>query len=329
MPSLLILGGTRFVGHLVAQAAVEAGWTVDLLHRGRAPSPQGVADILIGDRTDPRHLDLFEGRRWDAVVDTWSGHPDAIRASTAACRDRAGCYVYVSSQSVYVWPSPAGADERAPVVPAASAAAQSLDYATSNRMGEIAVLDAFGDRGLVARAGLLLGPREHPSRLPWWLARMARGGDVPVPGPRDFPLQYLDGRDLADWILSALSSGTRGIFNAIGPVAAVTMEEVMAQCRSVTGSSAKLHWIDPSVIEREGVAPWTSLPLWITPGPDHGAAFHRNVDRIAATGLKLRSLRETVRAAWEWTQGTEGRDVLSKARVGMTAEEERRLLAGA
>ncbi len=326
MGSMLVLGGTRFIGYAVAEAAIAAGWDVSVLHRGFAPSPPGVHEILIGDRTDPAHLILFEGRRWDAVVDTWSGDPDPIRSSAMVLCDKVDRYVYVSSQSVYVWPSAAGADEGAPTVPSVSTDGP-LDYATRKRMAEIAVLDVFCERSLIARAGLLLGPRELPSRLPWWLDRIAKGGHVPLPGSPDFEIQYLDGRDLADWIILSLERETVGIFNTIGPIGGTTMGEIMSACRAITDSDAMFHWINQAAIEREGIAPWTSLPLWIQPGADYGAVYRRDVTKALETGLKQRSVHETVSAAWDWTKSQEGQAALSKAGVGLTADEERRLLA--
>lgn len=326
MPSMLILGGTHFVGYAVAEAAAAVGWNVTVLHRGHSPSPVGASETLIGDRTNPDHVRLFDGRGWDAVVDTWSGETRVVETSTSALHGHVDRYVYISSQSVYVWPSPAGANEHAPLVPTDPINARS-DYASFKRTAEDAVLKSFDERCLIARAGLLLGPRELPSRLPWWLDRISRGGDVPVPGVPDFDIQYLDVRDLAEWILQCLQRDVTGIFNAIGPIGGTTIGEVVSLCREITGSNASWKWIDSAIIEREGIRPWTSLPLWITPGAEHGAVYRRDVTAAHDSGLAERPLRDTVAAAWDWTCSPEGRSALSTANVGLTPEEEERLLA--
>ncbi len=197
-----MLGGTEFVGRAVVEAALGRGWDVTVFHRGRHAPPPGVR-ALHGDRTAPDGLaELAAGGDWDVVVDTWSAEPRAVRDTARLLRDRAGRYVYVSSCSVYRWAPPAGYTEDAPVVEGAAADAGPTDYAHDKRGGELAVSEFFGaDRSVLARAGLILGPYENVGRLPWWLTRMARGGPVLAPGPRDLPLQYVDVRDLAAWLL--------------------------------------------------------------------------------------------------------------------------------
>ncbi len=184
---LLVLGGTEFVGRAVVEAALGRGWEVTVLHRGRHAPPPGVR-ALHGDRTAPDGLAALADGTWDAVVDTWSAAPRAVRDSARLLRDRVDRYVYVSSCSVYAWAPPAGYGEDAPLVEGASADAGQLDYARDKRGAELAVLDAFGaDRSVLVRAGLILGPYENIGRLPWWLNRVARGGPVLAPGPRDLP----------------------------------------------------------------------------------------------------------------------------------------------
>ncbi|CAM5381156.1 hypothetical protein STENM327S_08352 [Streptomyces tendae] len=171
---LLVLGGTEFVGRAVVEAALGRGWQVTVLHRGRHAPPPG-ARALHGDRTAPDGLAALAEGTWDAVVDTWSAAPRAVRDAARLLRDRAGRYVYVSSCSVYAWAPPAGYAEDAPLVEGASAHAGQSDYARDKRGAELAVLDAFGaDRSVLVRAGLILGPYENVGRLPWWLNRLAR-----------------------------------------------------------------------------------------------------------------------------------------------------------
>jgi hypothetical protein len=121
-------------------------------------------------------------------VDTWSGAPQAVRDAATLLVNRVGHYGYVSSRSVYRWPIPAGLDERGPVVEGDPTSPDHRDYAAAKRGGELAVLDAFGENALLARAGLILGPYEQVGRLPWWLRRLERGGRVLAPGPMGRPL---------------------------------------------------------------------------------------------------------------------------------------------
>jgi nucleoside-diphosphate-sugar epimerase len=309
---LLVLGGTNFVGRAVVEAAVGRGWEVTVFHRGRHTAPAGVR-ALHGDRTAPGGLAALDGgaaggETWDAVVDTWSAAPYAVRDAAHLLRDRAARYVYVSSCSVYAWAPPAGYTEDAAVVDGASPGADRTDYARDKRGGELAAVAGFGaERSLLVRSGLILGPYEDVGRLPWWLTRIARGGPVLAPGPRDLPLQYVDVRDLAAWILGAVERELSGPCNLMSPRGHLTMEDLLRACVEVTGGPAELRWTDPQVILDAGIEPWTELPVWVPPGSDmHDALHGADVSRALATGLSCRPVAETVAGTWSWLQSLGG-----------------------
>lgn len=201
-------------------------------------------------------------------MDTWGGAPTAVRDSARLLRDRVGRYAYVSSRSVHAYPAPAGLDEEGPLVEG-SPDAGSIAYAEDKRGAELAALDAFGDRALLARAGLILGPYENVGRLPWWLNRTARGGPVLAPGPRELPLQYIDVRDLARWTLDAAAAGQGGAYNVVSAPGHATMGSLLEACAATTGGAAELRWTDPAVIMEAGVQPWTELPVWTGTGEPH------------------------------------------------------------
>ncbi|MFD3623567.1 SDR family oxidoreductase [Streptomyces sp. NPDC058698] len=329
---LLLLGGTEFVGRAVAEAAVGRGWEVTVFHRGRHEAPQGVRTLL-GDRTALGGLAALDEDpgEWDVVVDTWSAAPRAVRDSARLLRGRAGRYVYVSSCSVYEWPRPAGHTEEAPVVEGASPDADVTDYARDKRGGELAAVDAFGaDRSVLVRAGLILGPYENVGRLPWWLNRMARGGPVLAPGPRELPLQYVDARDLAEWVLGAAEQGLSGPYNLISPQGHTTTGELLEACVRATGGPAELRWTAPEVILAAGIEPWTQLPVWVPPGSDlHDALHSADVSRAAATGLRCRPVAETVTDTWAWLSGLGGTAPQRPDRTakGLDPEVEAKVLA--
>jgi 2'-hydroxyisoflavone reductase len=295
---LLVLGGTEFVGRAVAEAAVERDWQVTVFHRGRHPAPAGVR-VLTGDREGDLGA-LAEGR-WDAVVDTWSGAPDAVRASAELLKGRVERYAYISSRSVYAYPAPPGTDESAPVVEAGDG-----DYAAVKRGGELAALEAFGDRALLVRAGLILGPWENVGRLPWWLDRIARGGEVLAPGPRDLGLQYVDVRDLAAWTLDAVAAGLGGPYNVVSESGHATMGELLEECVAATGSSAVLRWAPPEVVEAAGIEPWTELPVWLPPGEVYDSTQRGDVSKAMAAGLRCRPVSATVADTWAWLRSLPG-----------------------
>ncbi|MFK4227276.1 SDR family oxidoreductase [Streptomyces sp. NPDC019890] len=328
---LLILGGTEFVGHAVTEAALARGWEVTAFHRGRHAAPDGVTELL-GDRTAPDGLAALAEGEWDLVVDTWSAAPAAVRDTARLLAGRVGRYVYVSSCSVYAWPPrTAGWDESAPVVDG-SPDADDVPYPQAKRGGELAVLDAFGEeRSVLVRAGLILGPRENIGRLPWWLNRIARGGPVLAPGPRDLPVQFIDVRDLAEWILHAAEHGLSGPYNLVSAAGHSTLGELLEACVRVTGSAAELRWTPAETVLAAGVEPWTQLPIWVPRDelPElYASVYGLDVARALGAGLRYRPAGETVADTWAWLESIGGAAPRRGDRpvVGLAPEVEAKLL---
>jgi nucleoside-diphosphate-sugar epimerase len=331
---LLVLGGTEFVGRAIVEAALGRGWEVTVFNRGHHEVPSG-ARSLLGDRTAPDGLAALAddpAGEWDVVVDTWSAAPRAVRDTARLLAGRAARYVYVSSGSVYEWAPAPGYDESAPLVEGASANAEQTDYARDKRGGELAVVDAFGaDRSVLVRCGLILGPYENIGRLPWWLNRIARGGPVLAPGPRELPLQYVDVRDLSEWILGAAERELSGPYNLIAPRGHTTMGTLLEECVRATGSEAELRWTAPEVILDAGIQPWTQLPVWVPSGTDFEDALHNaDVSRAVRDGLRCRPVEETVRDTWAWLQAIGGvapvRQRPGRVAMGLDAAVEAKVL---
>jgi 2'-hydroxyisoflavone reductase len=326
---LLVLGGTHHVGRAVVETALARGDDVTTLTRGVSGAPAEGAHARYADRTDPAELRSALGDdSWDAVIDTWSRAPQVVRDAATLLAGRVGHYGYVSSESVYQWPIPLGADESALVVDADPASEDGDDYAAAKRGGELAVLESFAGRCVLARAGLILGPYELVGRMPWWLRRIERGGDVLAPGPRDLPLQYIDCRDLAAWLLQAADRGISGIFNTVSRPGHATMESMLSAAVSAIGSDARLVWVDPEVIEAAGIEAWTELPIWAPPYGEAASLHNSDVSAIYAAGLACRSVAQTVTDTWRWLQA-EGDPPTRPGRPGhgLDPEREREVLA--
>lgn len=327
-----MLGGTEFVGRAVTDAALARGWDVTVFHRGRHAPPPGVR-ALTGDRTaGPAGLAALTegGPDWDLVVDTWSGAPSAVRDAARLLCDRAGHFGYVSSRSVYAYPAAAGLDEDGPPVAGASPDdGGDVPYSRAKRGGELAALDAFGDRALLARAGLIIGPGENIGRLPWWLSRIARGGPVIAPGPPGTELQYIDARDLAAWLLDAAANGLHGAYNTVSRPGHATMGELLTACVRATGSDAELRWTDPEVLLAAGVEPWTDLPVWLPPGELYDTLHRGDHTKAYAAGLRCRPVGETVADTWSWlcTLGGIAPRRPDRPAVGLDPRLEAKLLA--
>ena len=325
-----MLGGTHHVGRAVVETALDRGDEVTTLNRGLTGRQPPGARALHADRTDPAALArALGGESWDAVIDTWSGAPRVVADAAALLAGRAGHYGYVSSESVYRSFSVPGADESAPVVDANPASDDSGDYQAAKRGGELAARAAFGDRALLARVGLILGPYEIVGRMPWWLRRLERGGEVLAPGPPDQPLQYIDCRDLAAWMLSAADRGLGGTFNTVSRRGHATMASLLEAAREVTGSRATLVWVSPEVIEAAGIEPWIELPVWVPPSGEYVGIHDSDVSAAYAAGLTCRPVSQTVADTWRWLQD-EG-DPASRPGLpvhGLSPDTERRVLAG-
>lgn len=330
---LLVLGGTHHVGRAYVETALALGHEVTTVNRGSIAGPAGV-DARVADRTAPGSLASVLGTdTWDAVFDTWSTQPVVVQESARLLADRVPHYGYVSSRSVYTWPIPSGADESAPVVEADPASADGEDYPSAKRGGELAVLEAFADRSLLARAGLILGPYEIVGRLPWWLGRLARGGQVPAPGPQDRPLQYIDARDLAGWMIRAAEAGTTGIYDAVSSPGHTTIGELLDACLRFAGSASgvELVWVTPEQVEAADVSGWTELPIWVPPTGELAALHDGDTSAAAAAGLVCRPIADTVADTWAWLQAEGWPEPRSgrAGQLGTTAEQEAALLAPA
>jgi nucleoside-diphosphate-sugar epimerase len=327
-PDLLVLGGTGFVGRALVEEGLSRGWSVATFNRGRNAPAEPRVRCLIGDRLRPKTLGALGERDWDVVADTWSGAPRAARESAAVLTGRAARYVYVSSCSVYAPPPPVGVSETAPTVPA-SPDAEGGEYAERKRGAELAIAATFGERALLARSGLILGPHEDVGRLPWWLNRIAAAGPMLAPGPPKLALQYIDARDLAAFVLDAATAGRGGPLNVVSRPGHATMGTLLETCRDVVGAeAAELVWTAPETILAAGIEPWTELPIWIPPGHPFAGMHAADVQRAHAAGLVCRPLHETVTDTWAWLRSLDGPAPLRSdlSPPGLDAERERALL---
>lgn len=304
--SLLVLGGSGFVGRAVVAEGLRRGWRVTTFNRGHAPLSSPAVEAILGDRLDRSTLEQLRDREWDVVVDTWSGAPRAVAESTGALADHAGRYVYISSGSVYQPPVPLGVTEASPTVEA-SATAEDGDYPALKRGAEIAAVEVFGERAFLARAGLILGPGEDVGRLTWWLTRIAAGGEVLAPGPPDLKIQFIDARDLASFVLDAALAGHGGPYNVVSHRGHATMRSLLETCQTVAGANnVRLTWVDPAAIAAAGIEAWTELPIWLPPDSPSIAMHAANVEHAYAAGLRCRTVLETVTDTWEWLATLDG-----------------------
>lgn len=326
---ILILGGTRFLGRHLAQQALDAGHELTLLHRGRSgPGLFPQAEHRIADRDGD--LSALAGGEWDAAIDTSAYVPRQVRAMAQALAGRVGQYQLVSTISVYAGFETAGMAEDAPLATLADPLAEAVTgetYGGLKALCEAAAVAGFAGRCLVARPGLIVGPHDPTGRFTWWPQRLLRGGEVLAPGDPQAPVQFIDARDAAAWLLLQAERGTTGIFNLTGPATGTTMGQVLATAAKALGCSVALTWADEAFLLAQGVAPWTGLPLWL---PAAAAGMHQiDIDRALDSGLQCRPLAQTVLDTATWATKAPP-PVLGgpmRPQVGLAPEREAALLA--
>ena len=313
---LLLLGGPRFLGRAIADAALERGHELTFFNRGTTnPDLYPGIERIIGDRAGD--LTGLGERTWDAVIDTSGYLPNDVRASAEAL---AGCglYCFVSSISVYAdFARPN--DEDSPVAELGDLPADEVtneSYGALKALCEEAAREVFRERALVVRPGLIVGPHDPTGRFTYWPHRMARGGEVVAPAPPDRRTQVIDVRDLGEWIVELCERGSPGTFNATHP--GLMWSELLDSCRAVSGSDADVTWVPDEFLLEHEVGQWMELPLWLA-DPEMAAADDVSVRRALDAGLTFRSLDETVRGALEQARTTDA--------AGLAPEREAELLA--
>lgn len=335
---LLVLGGTRFLGRHLVEAALARGDDVTIFTRGRTPVPwPGRVAALTGDR-DPRiapGLASLEAGTWDAVVDCSGYVPRAVEAGARLLAERVGRYVFVSSMSVYVKTERPGMDETTPLASLADPAAEAVTGETYGALKagcEAAVERVFGARATNVRPGLIVGPFDPTDRFGYWVARFVRPdllGDRParavVPAPPERPVQFIDARDLAAWLLDIAARDLPGAFNACSPAWQWRMSTLVQALRAAAPASPRPTWIDDDELVAHGVTPWTGLPLWLPSSePDSGGFMTMDCSRAERAGLATRPLADTVRDTADWLVA---RDDAGAWKNVLTADAERAILA--
>lgn len=319
---LLVLGGTRFLGRHFAEQALAAGHSLTLMHRGRSTAASALfpqAEHVIADRDGG--LGALDGRgEWDAVIDTSGYLPRVVAQSARALRERVGRYLFVSSISVYAPLPPAGGDEEAALQPLA-APTEEIDgesYGPLKALCEAEVQAALPGRSLIARPGLLVGPLDPTDRFTWWVRRMAQGGEVLVPDAGARPVQFIDARDAAAWLLLQAERGQTGVFNLTGPAQPLSFAQWFERMRAALDPQARLLPMAEDFLLAQGVQPWSDLPLWL---PAEQAGLHRaDIGRARATGLQCRPLEQTLLDTLAWDRSaTPGRNDGAGAAAGARA----------
>ena len=318
---ILVLGGTRFLGRAIVDAALGRGDTVTLFNRGKSnPGLFPGVETVIGDRT--ADLSALDGRDWDAVIDVAAYQPEVARLSADAFAKRTGRYVFVSTVSVYASQCTTQAQlEDAPLAQLRPGATELEEvYGPNKATCERIAQDVYGERALVGRPGLIVGPHDPTDRFAYWPRRIARGGRALAPGDPAGLTQFIDVRDLASWYVDACHHGLGGVFNLTGTPVPFGM--LLDLCKTAAYSSAELIWIPSDRLVAAGVDPGMGVPLWVAE-PGYEAFNDVDSSRAVAAGLTYRPVIDTIRDTLAWDLARGGPAPGSE---GLSAAEEERLL---
>ncbi len=316
---ILILGGTVFLGRHLIDAALARGHEVTIFNRGQrnAEIPAQV-EWLKGDRAGD--LEALRGRRWETVIDTSGYVPHIVRESAGLLADAVEHYTFVSTCSVYRDTKVPGVDENYPTGKITGETLREVEnikpvgsdivarqygewYGPLKALCEEAAEEMMPGRVFNVRAGLIVGPFDYSDRFTYWPRRVAQGGEVLAPGNPDRQVQFIDARDLAEWIVRMSEARRAGTYNATGPDYVLTMRRMLEECRSAIGSDAEFVWADDKFLLDAGLTPWTEVPLWIPQEEeDDTNLYFMGISNAKAVrdGLTFRPLMETVRATLDW-----------------------------
>ena len=328
---VLILGGTGFIGPHFVEVLSAAGHKISLFNRGkRDPSVKPHIEQLLGDRNGP--VDSLEGHEWDVVIDNSGYKPKQIRLAGEVLKGHVEHYIFVSSISVYADFKTAGMDETAKVATLDDPTTETVDdktYGGLKVLCEQAVQEIYGKNSTVIRPTYIAGPGDHTDRFTYWPWRVAKGGEMLAPGTASDPFQFIDVRDLADFVKLCVEKRIAGVYNTCNTPRSVTMGSLLETSKKVTGANTTFTWATPAFLEDNAIigeqATGNYLPIWApTVGDEAGSQLVSNA-RAVAKGMKFRPLDVTIRETLAWANARPP-EKNEKLKAGLSPEQEAELL---
>jgi 2'-hydroxyisoflavone reductase len=334
---ILILGGTGFTGPFQVRYALERGHKVTVFNRGKTHPGETPKEVeqLIGDRNG--QLDALKNRKWDVVIDNPTMLPAWVRDAAQILKGNVERYVFISTISVFADTSKPGADESAPLAKYTGAdpmketrdtviASKFALYGPLKALSEQEAEKSFPKQTLIIRPGLIVGPRDETDRFSYWPVRLDRGGEVLAPGEPSDPVQIIDGRDLAEWVVRMVEQREAGTYNATGPAKELGIGSMLETIKTANKSNATLTWVNADFLEAQKVAPWSDMPVWIPPRGEEAGGAQINIQRALAKGLTFRPLADTARDTLAWFK-SQPAERQAKLKAGLTPERESEVLA--
>jgi len=321
---ILILGGTGFLGPPVVKRALQRGHTVTLFNRGKSNADlfPGVEKIR-GDRERGDLAGLTNDRRWDVVVDVWANDPAVVVPMANLLAHRTDYYHFVSSIAAYADYSNIGIDENAPT------RKDRPGYGGNKARSEKALADLLGNRVGICRPCAIMGPRDDSLSYHYWLSRLAKDQEFVAPGSGDDAyVQYVDVRDVANWIIDCAEQARAGIYNTVSEP--MLFRTFLGESGAAIGGKGKPVWVNGDYLRNEQhVKTFDNLPFW---NPDRPGFERISPARARAAGFTARPLKETATDAWASYQKTVSPNLVYPQKQygfewGISPERERDILA--
>lgn len=326
---LLILGGTAFTGPHLIKYALNRGHDVSIFNRGKTKpiihkELFDNVEKLVGDRND--NLEALKGRQWDAVIDNYATYPRWVRQTTDILRGNADTYLFTSTLSVHASFSKRGLNEGDPVGKTEDPTVEDMSaYGPLKALSEEVTRKSFGKRAIIVRPHLIVGPGDTTDRWTYWPVRIAKGGEVLAPGDYNRPVQYIDARDLAEFEIHLIEQRAGGTYSAVGPLAELSMAEMLYGLRAVVSNDITFTWVDQGFLAQNDVAPWSEMTAWMPSGGKFdGFGSFENTKAVSA-GLTYRTLADTATATLEWWNGLP-EERKKQPKSGLDPEKEKTVL---
>jgi len=321
----LIIGGTKFLGRALAEEITNQGHTLTLFHRGQtSPDFMPNADRILGDReTDLKNLGE---RTWDVVIDTCGYFPRLVQLSAEHLKNRVKNYIFISTISIYKETNLIGIDEtfeQAVIEDETVEEVTGESYGPLKYLCEEVVREVYGQQATIIRPGLIVGPYDPTNRFTYWLTRIREGGEILAPGDGTFPLQFIDVRDLAKFILQLAVDQIYGTYNVTGPQSPVALTKLFDEIQRITNSACQFHWARDDWLVNHEVSPWMEMPLWI-PTDEGRALMQVSIKKAVEKGLNFRPLAQTILATLDWFDEISGKS--QEWPAGLDPHKERQLL---
>jgi 2'-hydroxyisoflavone reductase len=346
--NILILGGTGFTGPEQVEYAIARGHRVTLFNRGKTRPglfKGKVAEELIGDLNSD--TSALNGKQFDVVIDNPTTLPLWVKNAAQYLKGNVKHYMFISTTSVYRDQSEIGINENSPTVPMPpdldpyqpdqrnerqlAASSNPANYGAFKARAEIEVQTQYPGINTIIRPCLIVGPLDRTDRFTYWPARIDKGGEVLAPDSPDDPCQFIDSRDLAEFMIRMAESREFGTYNAIGPDKPLTIGQMLYGVKAVTTAGAQFTWVPWDFLKAQGIRPWSQMTVWQPPVGKTAGYQRRDASKAIAKGLTFRPLAVTAKDTLDWhrtrPQAEQDAVLEGKAQNGLSMVREAEVLA--